>query len=591
MNVLHTPTTANSAQSDAWLVQTWAQTSKGARVAWIGFALLIAAIYGAMALQQAYSSEYVVQDDARQHVFWMERLLDPGAFPNDLIADYFQSVAPYGFSALYGAAAALGIHPFVFNTFVPLLIGLATTFCMFRVALLLYPVPLAAFAATVMLNQSLWLRDDLATGIPRAFATLLLLGFIYYFMRRSLRGSLIMLVLQSMLYPHTLLISLGISGLGILRWRKWLPRFSRRRGDYVRFGACVLVGFLALLPFFLQTSDFGPTINATQARGMAEFQSDGRSYFFNDSAEKFWITGKRTGFLPRLNRNNPVIQLAWVFPLMLLLRVPPLTRTQIRRQWRVLTQITLASFVLFGAAHLLLFQLHLPSRYAQHSMLIVMNIAAGIVLAVLAQRLLKKAPKVIMPRWRGHSIFGVGLVFMLLVVLFFYPASRIYRDKVFPNANYITGTQPQLYEFFAAQPKDSLIASLSEEAALVMSFSARSALVSREHAIPYQLGYYLPFSQRVRDLIRAQYSPDLAELQNFIRRYEVDFLMFDRGTLTPGYLTTDPWVSQYQPEADAAASKLRAGHIPVVQKLEGVCSVFENDKIVVLDSRCILRNK
>ena len=49
----------------------------------------------------------------------------------------------------------------------------------------------------------------------------------------------------------------------------------------------------------------------------------------------------------------------------------------------LLGQLTVASFIMFGAAHLLLFRLHLPSRYTQHSLRFVLALAAGIVLCVL----------------------------------------------------------------------------------------------------------------------------------------------------------------------------------------------------------------
>ncbi|WP_199248376.1 hypothetical protein [[Phormidium] sp. ETS-05] len=58
--------------------------------------ITFAIIYGIMALQKAFKTPYVVQDDARQHVFWMQRFIDPELFPDDFITDYFQSVAPGG---------------------------------------------------------------------------------------------------------------------------------------------------------------------------------------------------------------------------------------------------------------------------------------------------------------------------------------------------------------------------------------------------------------------------------------------------------------------------------------------------------------
>src|SRR3712207_5796362 len=90
-----------------------AGTSKSRLGFWFSLSLTFAAIFALWGLKQGFSSEYVVQDDARQHVFWMQRFLDPTLFPNDLIADYFQSVAPSGYIAVYRLMAALGINPLV----------------------------------------------------------------------------------------------------------------------------------------------------------------------------------------------------------------------------------------------------------------------------------------------------------------------------------------------------------------------------------------------------------------------------------------------------------------------------------------------
>ena len=82
---------------------------------WLGLSLAFGLVYGMLVWQQAFAGEYVVQDDARQHVFWMQRFRDPDLFPNDLIADYFQSVAPVGYTWFYKIAALLGINPLLLS--------------------------------------------------------------------------------------------------------------------------------------------------------------------------------------------------------------------------------------------------------------------------------------------------------------------------------------------------------------------------------------------------------------------------------------------------------------------------------------------
>ena len=145
---------------------------------WFFLSLLFAAICGVLGLKQALHGEYVVQDDARQHVFWMARFVDPDLFPHDLIADYFQSAAPYGYTALYRLMAEIGLDPLLFSKLLPMGLGLIVTGYCFGLALQIFPAPLCGFLASVLLNQNLWMRNDLSSGTPRAFAYPLLLAFL-----------------------------------------------------------------------------------------------------------------------------------------------------------------------------------------------------------------------------------------------------------------------------------------------------------------------------------------------------------------------------------------------------------------------------
>jgi len=157
-----------------------AKTFNSRMMFWFSLSLTFAATYGLLGLQIAFSSEYVVQDDARQHVFWMRRFLDPTLFPNDWIADYFQSVAPLGYTTFYQLFAAVGIDPILFSKFLPIALGLITTAYCFGVCLQMFPVPMAAFLATLLLNQYLWLRDDIVSGTAVAFISAIYGVFILF---------------------------------------------------------------------------------------------------------------------------------------------------------------------------------------------------------------------------------------------------------------------------------------------------------------------------------------------------------------------------------------------------------------------------
>ena len=242
--------------------------------------LMITLIYGLLGLQQAFRGEYVVQDDARQHVFWMQRFLDPELFPQDWIADYFQSIAPAGYSHLYRAAANLGLSPMVFNKLLPTILALVTTGYGFGVCLKLFPIPAAGFTAMLFLNQLFWSKDDLISATPRAFFYPLFLAFLYYLLRRSLWPCLIIIVLQGLFYPQTVLLSSAILCVRLLGWERGKLRFSSDRQAFLFAIAGVSFSMLMLLPYALTASEFGPITTLAEAKQMPEFASDGRASFF-----------------------------------------------------------------------------------------------------------------------------------------------------------------------------------------------------------------------------------------------------------------------------------------------------------------------
>src|SRR5918996_2798232 len=121
---------------------------------WFGMSLIVAVGFALDGLRLAFQFPYTVHNDARQHVFWMQRFVDPDLFPADLIADYFQSVSPLGYTALYQLFATFGIDPCLLNKSLPLVLGVVTTIYCFKVCIQIVPVPFAGFLSALLLNQN-----------------------------------------------------------------------------------------------------------------------------------------------------------------------------------------------------------------------------------------------------------------------------------------------------------------------------------------------------------------------------------------------------------------------------------------------------
>lgn len=567
----------------AWLIPPTEHPARAQVRFWFALSLVFSAVYGLMGLQQAFAHPYVVQDDARQHVFWMQRFLDPDLFPNDLIADYFQSVAPAGYTNLYRLAAAAGLDPMVFNKLLPILLGLITTAYCFGVCLQMLPVPAAGFVSSLLLNQAMWMKDDLGSATPRAFLYPLFVAFLYYLLRRSLWPCVVAIALQGLFYPQTVFISSGVLVLTLVTWQDGRLGLSTQRSDYWFCAVGLGMAFLILLPFALQSSEFGPVISVAEAKTLPEFFNGGRSRFFISDPFEFWLSGGRSGLFPNVLQ-VPLLFMALLLPWVL--RSParfPLA-SRITHEIGLLLRILLTSLGMFAAAHLLLFKLQLPSRYTWHSFRVILALAAGIALLALLDAVLRWVAQATAHPTR-RQILGWGTVALVSLPLLLYPS--FFGE--FPSINYKNGEAPELYAFFAQQPKDILIASLSEdEAENLPTFARRSVLISREHAIPYQIGYYRQFRQRALDLVTAQYSPDMAVVHDFIRQYGINFWLLDRKALTSEYINDRPWFRQYQPAFDEAKASLDAGTTPALRVAVRRCSIFESNGFTVLDADCIL---
>jgi hypothetical protein len=213
-----------------------------------------------------------------------------------------------------------------------------------------------------------------------------------------------------------------------------------------------------------------------------------------------------------------------------------------------------------------------------------MIVAAGMALVVILDAVWRWARQQAKPT--GQRLFLVlGLTALLGSTLILYPSFL----KTFPNTNYIVRKAPTLYEFFQEQPKDILIASVSSKVDNLPPFSKRSILFGWEYANPYHVGYYRQIRQRATDMIRAQYSQDLAEVQNFIRTYGVDFLLLDTNAFTPEYVIANHWFRQWQPIAKNVLAKLEQGITPALSSVIERCAVFETKSLVVLEADCIAK--
>lgn len=549
----------------------------------LGLSLFFAFVCGYLAMQKGFSAEYVVQDDARHYLFWMERFRDAGAFPDDLIADYLQSITPVGYKLLYRIASYCQLSPDWLAKVLPLMLGLVAAGYYYGLTLSIFPVPVAGLMASVMLSQHLWCNDDVVSASPRSFVYPLLIPLLFYFVRRQRGQSLVFLGLLLLFYPPVAVVATTLYAADAVDWptlrEKWYrPWVTIYRGRFRVAIAAVLLAALCILPtYLLAHQSFGPVVTMAQAHTMPEFQPSGRHSFFREGPSRYWLVLfgghgailKRTIFTP--------VTLAAALFLWPMQRVGPQLfpgLKTIRPTVHVFTKLTLVSLVWFVAAYAQAFKLHMPGRYTSHCIMLAIPILAAIAWTLILEMLCKRT---------GRAMAAAAVVLVLVPLLFYYPLLL----KKFPKTLYMTGREAPIYEYLQQQPQDSLVASLDYEADNIPVFAKRSTLITPEYATPFHLGYYQQIRQRGTDLLSTHYTSDRAALKAFVNRYGIDFWLVNKAAFSPDYLAHHRyWSNNYQPLTQSVVEQVNRGG--VLQTNVQRCTVSETERFWLASSRCIL---
>jgi len=546
------------------------------------------------AMVQAFSQPFTIQEDARQFLFWMQQWRNPALFVGDPIAEYFQAVTPFGFKAMHWLLDMVGLEPFTANKLLPLPLFLATAYFSYRIAWLIYPVAAIGVAASWLTCFFLSLIDQsLLSAVPRAFAVPLFLWFLFACMRGRVLAVAAACLSQGLFYPLVALVSAGVLGLSLLRWKNDKPRLALDRKSLAPVGAGLIAIVAVLLPYLLNTGGYGPVISATEAAQTPAFQNAGRSAFFLGSGIETYLCGARAGLLPvEWGCGEAFRQGLFFAPILAILLIVFAIASPIglaikatnpasgySAQGAIFLAVIGAGMFWFVAAHVMLFELHLPSRYLQHPLRATAWIAGtllfGVMLLATGRRFCAKYPRRI-PIIRGFTLMLAGGFFILPLPL-----------GPSPYANYITGKHPTLYAFLRSTPLNATVASLALEADNIPSFTGRAVHSAREYAIPYASGYMKPLAKKSRALIHAQYAIRRGPLADYIKRYRPSYLLLDRTAFDARAIAKKWWRADYPDKAVWAQRQLQGGRPYLLQVLAN-CRLVESAPLVLVDAECLL---
>ena len=545
-------------------------------ISWLGLSVLFTLYFALVSLHYAFSYDYLVQDDVRIHIVWLQKFSDSELFSNDFLADYFSYFVPLGFKGVYWLGTKIGIEPLLLAKVLPTILGLVTTIYVYFFSLKILAKHFCAFLSSLLITQLIWLNDDLISATPRAFVYPLFAAFLYYLATEKLILCLLTMFILGLFYPQVLLVEIAVLTIRLIERKKGFQ--LTQKTQYYRWWILgLIVSAIALFPYTQKTSQWS-MITASQMQQLPEFQLYGRTYFYGMGWLRFLFAGDSGLCLPKF---PPIVWLGFALPWCLHKQKIAKLVTAINILW----QVTIASLLMFAVAHLLLLKIHLPSRYTYHTLRFVLAIASAIVITILGDSALTWLQNKEQFQLRDKIAISLVTIFAINVIIF--PMI----PHVFINwfQNWRIGESPAIYQYLALQPKDITVASLSDDANNIPAFAHRSILVSEEFAFPYHPYYHREIQQRAKDLIDAQYSTNKETLLSFIDRYKIDYLLLDKTAFTPEYLQTKNWLlySSWQNTTTNAIERLKTKDTFVLPPLVKTCSVIATEKANLLDTKCI----
>jgi hypothetical protein len=548
-------------------------------------ALLLTIVFTHRSMGPALRSNLLVQDDARQHIFWMARYRDPQLFQNDLIADYYETLAPLGHRALYWLASQV-FEPLMVTKVLPLLLGLLAVVFTYLLIRRIGGGPAAGLLGATLVSWYGWQNDDLPSATPRAWLLPLMAALLWALASERRLLVLLVAVLSGLLYPPAAAIGLAVLCLNLVRFEGWRPRLASNRADWLLTGAAMVLVLLVVLPTRGVEQRYGPLVTSEQARAMPEFQEGGRDAYFKKDLFAQWIQSRRSGLgaaamNPVFRGNVPhlleLALLATALPLALLIYYRQRRPTGLNRRAVVLLYLLVASLGLFLLAHLLLFKLYLPTRYVRMSLPLVLGVAAGLGLELSLRGL------AVLLRVPARPIF-VGLLAAILAVgILWYPANYYGAFREDPN--------PAISEWLRSQPPSVVVAGMPLDADYVPMFGQRTVVASTEYAISFHLGYYGEIRRRMRALVDGYFAASLPEVVAFAERYGVDLFLVNRDSFDEGNLdrmigsSVGAETRPFYPMAVRAYRNANGSF--ALREAVGRCAVFVEREVSVVPTSCL----
>lgn len=518
-----------------------------------------------IAHHSAFFSPYIINDDARQQLFWMQRWLDPNLYPPDLLNQYARLYVPWGVQGVYYLASFF-MGPLAFSKILCGILYISTGTLIYLTGRQVGGKKLGLCILSIYWFIPFFLHA-MSGGLARAFATPLLFFFLYGWLVKSRWIVALALLLQSLFIPYVFILCGGASGLAWIIWRLKLsssPPFLVCSGDFLvaALACALLLGW----KWQMSRAGFGPLPWQSEMVGNPEFSASGRFLILPVPSILHELFIRPFEFIAPFRDGNNMIGIVGVIVI-----IPVMIFGGLHSDWDKwrpylipLVCLATSSLLLYAAARILLFKLFLPSRYLEYSVNVGYCLVMGICLhGLIFNRLSLSNRKV---------AICLGLIFLLGCMrntgigLYDYSQDKALYTAVQDNT-----------------PVGAMIAGPPHLMDNVLTFGKRNVFASYELAHPWNMGYWSILKPRLMEFFEAYYSNDRGKVAVFCRKNRIDYLVVDKRNFAKEFIGGKPFFEPF----GTKIKKLVDKNDRFALLGDGMCTTRINHNICILDTTAL----
>ena len=482
----------------------------------LGLVALLSAAVFVLAHLSALTNPFVINDDVRQQLFWMQQWQDPELFRGDLLSDYARHYVTWGVKGLYWLASWV-VGPITFSKILPGLLFVFLAVCLYKIGEVLWGVRRLAWMGVAVFWLTPFFLDNMSGGLARAFAAPLLALFWLCWLAPHPCGMGVALLLQALFIPYIFLLcaSAALLGWGVSRagWGAPVP-FPARPPHFILLA--LAGGLILLMDHRFTAAGYGPLVSLAEMANRPEFASGGR-FAILPVPSFLWELISPFEFIAPFREGGLIVG-GLGCALLVGLAVYGGRRLDWRAsksRWQPVCYLGLASLLLSLLARLFLLKLFVPDRYLTYTL----NLFYCLALA-----------------WCWGAAVQVQRWPLKVTVLALILAAGLGAWRLQGVGLYDFSVYRPAYAALAQTPKEALIAGHPNLMDNLMTFGRRRAFATFELSQPWSRGYWQRIKPRLDDLFTAYYTDNREVVRAFAKKHRVAFLVVDDRHFTPAFL-------------------------------------------------------